>query len=1499
MTKKITSLLVIISVLLSFESIQATSQNQQNFIGLSMFKTDVMSDIGKTLTDNASYISSNLTSNIIFATANENQNLVLQAPSGTIITAITFASYGNPTGTDGNFSISNCHAANSITIVEGYAIGNNSATIPATNSVFGDPCFGTAKKLYVTATYSNTDTTPPSISLIGSNPQTVELGTAYSELGATATDDTDGDISGNISIDASAVDVNAIGEYSVTYNVSDAANNAAVEVIRTVLVKKPEPTAVDDTFDVIRNSTNNALDVLANDDFGFNGPNLTHPLTFANGALTNASVNGGSVSIGNNGTPNDLSDDVIIYTPPAGYIGEDTITYVITDFEGLAKTGLVTVDVINDANQSYAVDDTINVNENSSVVAIDILSNDTIGQDGISAINLSNSNTSLNGGTLSINDKGTPEKTDDEVNYTPAQDFTGIDSFVYTLVGNNGNTSSATVTINVNAVAPTTSTFLISPFILGLAKRTNNQSLSDYDISTYLGLPAGSVLISASNLHVSGNWWRFNSGYGLNPSTITITSSHPISMYYTHGTRLNGSSNKQPTKGFKVISENLEFTSASSNTSQGMTDTSLGNTYTVQNQTGGYHTNATDFKWTANGMFTNVTLENISDEAYHGNFFKIYLQIPPYALPTAEDDTVTVIQDSGVSIIDVLDNDKPGADGYIDGGLTMTNGTLTSASLNGGTISIDNKGTGDVSDDEFNYTPAAGFFGADSFQYTITDASGDASTATVNVTVTAITNVPVADDDTFIVDQDSSNNVLTMLANDTFGSDGYAALNPIVAITPTVQGGSAVVVENGTPEATDNTIIYNPPAGYHGPDSITYTLTDANGDQSTATITINITPAVVDSGIPTAVDDTANATQNGSDVNILVLANDDFGAEGPNTTHALTFKNGSTSNASTNGALISVNDNGTPNVYDDDYIVYTPSSSFVGEDNFTYVITDLSGDAAEAIVTITVGGSGGNSLPTPTANDDTGSVSGNSGVTVIDVLANDLSGSDGYIDNGLTMTNGTYNGASANGGAISVETYNTDDTGDHKINYTPPTGFTGTDTFQYTITDANGDAATATVYVSVSEPNEISATDDLFSVDTNSSNNVLDVFGNDAGVLDGNGDPNVTITGLVINGIASSGNVISLTNGTIQQIDGGVLSFNDDHFHYTPSTNYTGVETFTYVISFGNGETTSADVTINVVAISTNNGSPTANDDTASADQNGNTITIDVLDNDNYGLDGPNTTHPITFVNGDVTAASDNGAMITVANNMIEYTPTLLFSGTDTFEYRITDGSGDASFATVTVNVASNGTIAVPTANDDAITVDQDSSNNIVDVLGNDDPGIEGYIDGGLTMVNGTLSNASEFGGFISIDNKGTGDVSDDEFFYTPPTGFSGTDTFQYTITDASGDAATATVTITVSALSTPRNGNNQTGIEFNNSFTVHPNPTSNGSFSLSIESSNNVGGEVVIYDAVGKVIYRKSIQLNQGRNSIPMNLNVSSRIVVIKVMANSKYVGTKKLIIN
>lgn len=81
------------------------------------------------------------------------------------------------------------------------------------------------------------DQTIPVITLVGDNPQAwTKNVTPYVDPGATATDDIDGTITSDIVADSSDVDVTADGSYTVTYNVSDAAGNAATEVTRTVVV---------------------------------------------------------------------------------------------------------------------------------------------------------------------------------------------------------------------------------------------------------------------------------------------------------------------------------------------------------------------------------------------------------------------------------------------------------------------------------------------------------------------------------------------------------------------------------------------------------------------------------------------------------------------------------------------------------------------------------------------------------------------------------------------------------------------------------------------------------------------------------------------------------------------------------------------------------------------------------------------------------------------------------------------------------------------------------------------------------------------------------------------------------------------------------------------------------------------------------------------------------------------------------------------------------------
>jgi hypothetical protein len=93
---------------------------------------------------------------VICGTANEGGSITLTAPVGNTFTSIEFASYGTPNGMCGAFTIGGCHAANSQSISEAIFVGQNSATIGADNGVFGDPCGGTPKRLYIQARYSST-----------------------------------------------------------------------------------------------------------------------------------------------------------------------------------------------------------------------------------------------------------------------------------------------------------------------------------------------------------------------------------------------------------------------------------------------------------------------------------------------------------------------------------------------------------------------------------------------------------------------------------------------------------------------------------------------------------------------------------------------------------------------------------------------------------------------------------------------------------------------------------------------------------------------------------------------------------------------------------------------------------------------------------------------------------------------------------------------------------------------------------------------------------------------------------------------------------------------------------------------------------------------------------------------------------------------------------------------------------------------------------------------
>lgn len=181
--------------------------------------------------------------------------------------------------------------------------------------------------------------------------------------------------------------------------------------------------------------------------------------------------------------------------------------------------------------------------------------------------------------------------------------------------------------------------------------------------------------------------------------------------------------------------------------------------------------------------------------------------------PVAVDDDITVDEDSGVSFfVHTNDTDVDSnslSPTLVDG---PQHGTLTQ--LSGG---------------KFVYIPDANYHGSDNFTYYSTDDDGaDSNIATVNITVVSVNDLPTAGNDSASLLEDGTVNV-SVLDND---SDlESASLTTVITTSP--QHGNANVNPDGT-------ITYTPDANYNGYDSLVYTVTDDDGGQATATLSLHI-----------------------------------------------------------------------------------------------------------------------------------------------------------------------------------------------------------------------------------------------------------------------------------------------------------------------------------------------------------------------------------------------------------------------------------------------------------------------------------------------------------------------------------------------------------------------------------------------------------------------------------------------------------------------------------
>lgn len=230
----------------------------------------------------------------------------------------------------------------------------------------------------------------------------------------------------------------------------------------------------------------------------------------------------------------------------------------------------------------------------------------------------------------------------------------------------------------------------------------------------------------------------------------------------------------------------------------------------------------------------------------------------------------------------------------------------------------------------------------------------------------------------------------------------------------------------------DGTWTYTPPEDFKGEDNFTYDLcVPGSSDRcSTATVKIN----VMDAGSPVATDDSYETTENDSYEINNYLDNDDL------------VDGASLSDFNTDGTK------GTVEKKENGSFVYTAPNGFAGEDSFTYTICDddETPNCSTATIRINVKDEG-----SPLANDDTYVIETNSANVVLDrVLDN-----DDLIDDAVITSVDDENSSG-------TATLNNDGT----ITYSTSSGFTGEDSFTYTICDDDSTCSTAKVTITVVEP---------------------------------------------------------------------------------------------------------------------------------------------------------------------------------------------------------------------------------------------------------------------------------------------------------------------------------------------------------------------------------------------------------------------------------------------
>lgn len=649
------------------------------------------------------------------------------------------------------------------------------------------------------------------------------------------------------------------------------------------------------------------------------------------------------------------------------------------------------------------------------------------------------------------------------------------------------------------------------------------------------------------------------------------------------------------------------------------------------------------------------------------------------------------------------------------------------------------------------------------FDYTLTNPQGS-STATVTVTVKRL---PFGTTDVQAI-PDNQTVDIDALANDFGDRIAFDA-----SVPPTTNGSGAVSVVAGKLRFVPATRAWGASETSYT-ETLTYHINDFEDNTASGQAVITVYRA------PVVTNDSKTITYNTADI-ITVLANDLVGRS-PATV-----------------GIVTPPSNGTAAVVNNE-VTFTPASGQTGTVNLTYRVTDGLGQTGTGTVTITVANeftvANDGSVGTPLRTAQSG--------RLVNVLANDTGSS-------LTIT------------AVGTPSHGTAAVNAGQIQYAPTNGYSGTDTFTYTVRDVLNVTRTATVYLRViaapTATNDVAWTDtattldvDVLANDTYDASAVLSIvtppsqgsMSVQAGKLrfvppaapassvtvtyritddvgqtttatlmltvvrvftvnnDGSiGSPiNVAAAGRAITVLANdTGSDINVTS--VGAAGHGTVTNNSGTLQYVPAAGYDGADNFTYSVTDAVGTVKSATVYLNVIAVPVLTADVTTTDSDTSLD-------IDVRAND--------VADSSAIVA--ITAAPSHG-VASIVSGRIVYVPEANYDGVVTVGYSLTDVMAQSASSTLTITVTAafiardDGTLQAP------ISVYEEGKT--IAVLDNDS-GTSLSVTQVTAATNGTVS--------IATDGK--------TLSYVPNDGYIGQDSFDYTITDAHAQTSTARVYISV-----------------------------------------------------------------------------------------------------